>query len=159
MLEEIISFIGRASGLKITLSTDEVEIHQLVDNRKIKLCKAHIEAVLRRQDQDGLDFLQVNMRENTKILITDKLIGFKPAEMPGLDLKKLPRVVTTPDLLSVLEAVEETMSAQDLNKKELEMLKKAYFAIVVGGEKVGFGLQNERNWMLRLFASNPSAIN
>lgn len=153
MLEEIIRFIGRSSGLRSKDTPSWLEITQSVDNRKLKICLPDIENVLQRQDQEGRAFLQVNLINNKKILITDQLIGFKPIPTPGLDLKKLPRVVTTPDLISVLEAIEETLSAQELNIKEAEMLKKAYFAIVMGAEAVGFLMESEREWLSRLTAS------
>lgn len=153
MLEEIIRFIGRSSGLRVSESSMYLEITQIADNRKLKLSMGDLETVLPRQDQDGRPFLQLNMRDNKKILLTDHLVGFKPRPMPGLDLKKLPRVVTTPDLISVLEAIEETLSAADVSNIEAEMLKKAYFAIVVGAELVGFRMDAERDWVVRLIAS------
>lgn len=130
-----------------------LEITQIADNRKLKLSMGDLETVLPRQDHDGRPFLQLNMGDNKKILLTDHLVGFKPRPMPGLDLKKLPRVVTTPDLISVLEAIEETLSAADVSNIEAEMLKKAYFAIVVGAELVGFRMDAERDWVVRLIAS------
>ncbi len=130
-----------------------LEITQLADNRKLRLSLGDLETLLPRQDQDGRPFLQLNLRENKKILLTDQLVGFKPKSTPGLDLKKLPRVVTTPDLISVLEAIEETLSTLDMPNPEAEMLKKAYFAIVVGAELVGFRMESERDWVTRLIAS------
>jgi hypothetical protein len=153
MLEEINSFIGRSSGLKVSETSMFLEVTQLADNRKLKLSLGDLETVLPRQDQDGRPFLQLNLRDNKKILLTDQLVGFKPKPTPGLDLKKLPRVVTTPDLISVLEAIEETLSAADMPNPEAEMLKKAYFSIVVGAELVGFRMESEREWVTRLIAS------
>lgn len=158
MLEEIIRFIGRSSGLRVKNYLSFIEITQSVDARKLCLDLSDLEAVLPRQDQEGRPFLQINLRQNKKILITDHLIGFKPITTAGLDLKKLPRVVTTPDLLSVLEALEESLSAQDLNTRDADMLKKAYFAIISGAELVGFRMEQERIWLARLVAL-PSGIN
>jgi hypothetical protein len=154
MLEEITRFIGRSSGLKVGDSQSSLEIIQLIDGRHLKLNLADLEAVLPRQDQDGRPFLQLNLRENKKILLTDQLVGFKPRQTPGLDLKKLPRVVTTPDLISVLEAIEETMSSTETINPEAEMLKKAYFAIAIGAELIGFKMDSEKAWVIRLIASS-----
>lgn len=153
MLEEIIGFIGRSSGLKASYNSSVVEISQLSDKRILALFLSDLETVLLREDQDGKPFLQLNLRGNKKILLTDQLIGFKPKQTIGLDLKKLPRVVTTPDLISVLEAVEEALSSPDCLTPETEMLKKAYFSIVLGAESIGFNMSAERQWVTRLMAS------
>lgn len=154
MLEEILSFTGRSAGIKAKLMFAILELTQLVDDRRLDLNISEIEAVLPRRDQDGKPFLQINLKQNKKILITDQLIGFKPKEIQGLDLKKLPRVVTTPDLLSVLEALEETLSSPAGIPGEPEILKRAYIAIVSGAEEIGFNMEPERSWILRLTASN-----
>lgn len=147
--------MGRSSGLRVGDTLSGVEITQLVDSRKLKIGEGDLEAVLPRQDQDGRPFLQLNLSEGRKILLTDQLIGFKPKPMPGLDLKKLPKVVTTPDLVSVLEAIEETLgSGGESNHSEADMLKKAYFSIVAGAEIVGFKMSAERDWVIRLIASS-----
>lgn len=153
MLEEIIRFIGGSRGLKIYSSNSFIEITQLSDKRNLQLALSDLELVMLREDQDGRPFLQLNLVGNKKILLTDQLIGFKPKAISGLDLKKLPRVVTTPDLISVLEAIEEALSGSDIINPEAEMLKKAYFAIVVGAENVGFKMMTEREWITRLVAS------
>jgi hypothetical protein len=62
-------------------------------------------------------------------------------------------VVTTPDLVSVFEAIEESLGADNGADQETEILKKVYLAIVTGGEKVGFDLEVERQWLNRLLAS------
>lgn len=153
MLEEIVRFIGGSSGLKVTSNSSVVEIYQVVDKRTLAINLQELELVLLREDQDGRPFLQINLRNNRKILLTDQLVGFKPRQTTGLDLKKLPRVVTTPDLVSVLEAVEEAMGSADVIHAEAEMLKRAYFAIVSGAENVGFKMTAEREWVTRLMAS------
>ena len=153
MLEEIVRFIGGSSGLKVTSNTSIVEIYQLSDKRVLVLQLSDLELVLFREDQDGKPFLQINLHGNRKILLTDQLIGFKPKQTAGLDLKKLPRVVTTPDLVSVLEAVEEALSSADVINLEAEMLKKAYIAIVTGAEIIGFRMDAEKEWIARLMAS------
>lgn len=153
MLEEILRFIGGSSGLRIMSNTFFLEITQLSDKRKLQLQLSDLELVMWREDQEGRPFLQLNLSGNKKILLTDQLIGFKPKQTVGLDLKKLPRVVTTPDLISVLEAIEEALSSPETFNPEAEMLKKAYYAIVVGAENIGFKMDSERDWIVRLMAS------
>jgi hypothetical protein len=84
-------------------------------------------------------------------------VGFKPTETFGLDMAKIPKVVTTPDLMSVFEAIEESMSSDIQNEHELEILKKVYQSILQGGELAGFDLKFERNWLSRLLASRIKA--
>ena len=91
MLEEIECFIERSSGLKSTNRKICFEVMQTVDNRMLSIQFNEIEGVLSRQDQDGRPFLQINLLENRKILLTDQLIGFKPKLTDGLDIKKLPK--------------------------------------------------------------------
>jgi hypothetical protein len=102
-----------------------------------------------REDVEGRKFLQVNYHSGLKVLITDTLVGFKPAEIAGLDMGRIPKVVTTPDLLSVFEAIEEGVGVDP----EIETLKKVFFSILLGAESVGFELSNEKKWITRLIAS------
>jgi len=78
-------------------------------------------------------FLQVNFLSGKKILLTENLIGFKPVPSRGLDLSKLPKVVTTPDLLSVVEAIEDSISFAVAND-ELDVLKRVFDSVLRGAE-------------------------
>lgn len=152
MLEEIKTFIATCKGLKARCTDDGLEITQILDAKVIKIKSAAVEQVLTRSDQDGKPFLQLNLSESKKIIITDNLIGFKPLFVSGLDLKQLPRVVTTPDLISVLEAYEDVISESPKDSEEPTKLKLAFNAIIKGGEDIGFDLTNEKHWLIRLAA-------
>lgn len=78
------------------------------------------------------------------MLLTDSLIGFKPTETVGLDMSRLPKVVTTPDLKSVYDAIEDSLSADVIQSAEVEILKKVYLSILLGAENIGFNLSEER---------------
>ena len=65
----------------------------------------------------------MNFQNSYKVLLTDNLIGFKPQETLGLDMTRIPKVVTTPDLFSVYEAIEESLGS-DTQDHEVEILKK-----------------------------------
>ena len=84
-------------------------------------------------------------------------MGFKPLETSGLDMGKIPKVVTTPDLISVFEAIEDSMSSDATPDHEVEILKKVFLAILQGGELAGFNLEFERRWMTRLVPSKIRA--
>ncbi len=146
--QQINEFVAKSSGLKSKLSdAKKLHIHQTTDGKNIVFPIAELEEVISRIDSDGHPFLQVNFLSGKKILLTQNLIGFKPAPSRGLDLGKLPKVVTTPDLLSVVEAIEDTMSTTPAQPEELDVLKKVFDSVLRGAEAVGFDTTPERIWM------------
>lgn len=145
---QINEFVAKSSGLKSKVSeTDKLHISQTADGKNIAFPINELEEVISRIDSDGHIFLQVNFISGKKILLTQNLIGFKPAPSRGLDLGKLPKVVTTPDLLSVVEAIEDTISSTPSQPDELEVLKKVFDSVLRGAEAVGFDTTPERLWM------------
>lgn len=148
--EVIQEFVSNSSGLSAkpeVIEEQKVIISQLADGKELEFQHTDVEEVLRRKDSDGKTFLQVNFKTGKKILLTDNLIGFKPAVCRGLDMGKLPKVVTTPDLLSVVEAIEETLGATDASEEDIEVLRRVFDSVLVGGESVGFDLTSERIWL------------
>ena len=149
----IVSYIERSQGLQLSPQNNKsqpqslMSIFQRADGKTIRFSCQAIEEVLERQDSEGQDFLQVNFIDGKKILITDRLVGFKPAETAGLDLKKLPKVVTTPDLISVVEAIEESLNIKGSTPDEIDVLRRVFDAVLNGAEAVGFELQNEKTWL------------
>ncbi|MDZ4677838.1 MAG: hypothetical protein SGI74_10045 [Oligoflexia bacterium] len=145
-------FISKSAGLVLAKSNEgDVAICQKGDSKKIKVKSAELADVLVRKDADGKEFVQINFASGRKILLTDQLIGFKPFPVADLDVTKLPRVVTTLDLLSVFEAIEEAVtSASDGRAEETETLKRVFNSIILGGEEIGFDLTTERSWIRRL---------
>ncbi|MCB0393005.1 MAG: hypothetical protein KDD25_00515 [Bdellovibrionales bacterium] len=156
-MEHIVSFVSKATGLK-SEKRDETETHvsQTTDGKGISVHCTDLKEVIVREDSLGKEFIQVNFLDGRKILFTDTLIGFKPQATPGLDLSHLPRVVTTPDLLSVFEATEEAIST-NAPHSEIETLKSVFQAILTGGENIGFDLSEEKNWFVRLTSFRGSA--
>lgn len=153
-LDHILNFVDASKGLRAKVSeTGRVHITQDLDQKVFSFSVNDVNEVLHRSDSEGKPFIQVNFKNGTKVLLTDTLIGFKPLETLGLDMTRIPKVVTTPDLVSVFEAIEESLGADGAIETEVEILKKVYHAIVSGGEKVGFDLSLERAWLNRLFAS------
>ncbi len=153
LLTIIEDFVSKAAGLTLSKGVDgEIAIHQKGDSKKIKLKNIELADVLVRKDAEGREFVQINFGTGRKILLTDQLIGFKPFPVPDLDVTKLPKVVTTLDLLSVFEAIEESVSSSDGTAKpdESETLKHVFHSILLGGEDVGFDLSVERSWIKRL---------
>ena len=157
ILEEVLFFVKKSSGLASSVSElGVVAVHQSIDSKVFRFHMDELSEILPRVDGDGKEFLQVNFSSGAKVLVTDTLIGFKPRETMGLDMTKLPKVVTTPDLLSVFEVIEESVSSETPDD-EVEVLKKVFQAILCGGESVGFDLSFERRWLSRLVATKIKA--
>lgn len=151
LLDEVLSFVETTSGLTSRVSeSGSVEILQAVDGKSFVFSPNTLNEVLSRTDADGKNFIQINFESGTKVLFTENLVGFKPRETSGLDMSKIPKVVTTPDLLSVFEAIEESLSSEQTPETEVEVLKKVFQSILMGGELAGFDLSFERRWIGRL---------
>lgn len=156
-LDIVLNYVDGSKGLSSRLSeTGKVEVHQAADGRVFSFYPYEVGEVLQRTDSDGKSFLQLNFKSGLKVLLTDALVGFKPVETLGLDMNRLPKVVTTPDLVSVYQAIEDALSADGIDH-EVEILKKVYLAILLGAEKVGFDLAFERRWLNRLVATKLRA--
>ena len=156
-LKALSDYVTATPGLQYkVLGQEHVEIHQVSDKKTIQFELSAIADVLSRSDSDGQPFIQVNFNTGKKILLTGSLIGFKPAPIIGLDINKLPKVVTTPDLISVFEAIEDAV-AMRASLEELETLKKVFNSILVGGELIGFDLAQERQWLWCLMNTKATA--
>lgn len=153
-LDHILNFVDSSKGLHAKINeSGRVQIRQDLDGKLFTFSSQDLGEVLHRADSEGKPFIQVNFKNGSKVLLTETLVGFKPIETLGLDMGRIPKVVTTPDLVSVYEAIEESMGADNGLDTEVEILKKVYMAIIAGGEKVGFDLGTERKWLNRLLAS------
>ncbi len=156
-LKALSEYVTTTPGLKCkVLDQERVEIHQVSDQKTIHFELSAVSDVLSRSDSEGQPFIQVNFKTGKKILLTGSLIGFKPAPVLGLDLNKLPKVVTTPDLISVFEAIEDAV-AMKASTEELETLKKVFNSILAGGELIGFDLAQERQWLWCLMHAKATA--
>lgn len=156
-VDTILNYVDSSKGLEFRIGdVGNVSISQRIDGKVIHFNFAEVNEVLRRSDTDGKAFLQLNFKSGVKVLVTDQLIGFKPFEVIGLDMGRLPKVVTTPDLQSVREALEEAMGSET-SEQETEVLRKVYQSILVGAERIGFELPFERTFAARLLASRLRA--
>ena len=154
---KIIEFIGRSAGLKSWVSPgDHLRVTQTTDGKALNFRNQDIDEVISRIDSEGQPFLQINFMSGKKILLTDNFIGFKPAQCSGLDMEKLPKVVTTPDLLSVVEAIEDSIAAE-ATVEEVDVLRRVFDSVLRGGESVGFDLTSERLWLQRITKSKIKA--
>jgi hypothetical protein len=134
----------------------KISITQESDGKIFRFDSLDLVEVLKRADSDRKPFVQINFHGSKKVLLTETLVGFKPKETLGLDMTRIPKVVTTPDLVSVYDAIEESL-ASEVHDHEVEILKKVYMAILDGGHLVGFDLGIEKDWLARLLASRAKA--
>ena len=139
-----LSLIKRGESGKITLLQNH-------DKKTLSFDESDIEKVLARKDYNGEAFLQVNFKNGKKILLTNEFIGFSPAACSEINTKKLPKVVTTADLLSVIEAIESSLYGTDQYQESLYDVKLFFEAIASGAESIGFNLTGERLWVEKLF--------
>jgi galactitol-specific phosphotransferase system IIB component len=141
----------------IRMSSHSYKLQQKVDGKALTFCSSNLMEILDRVDQEGKDFLQINFSDNQKILVTESLVGFKPYPVSGLDLTRIPKVVTTPDLLSVFEALQDSLASDEAREVEIDILRKVYQSILLGAEKVGFQLDFEKRWLGRITYSKTRA--
>jgi hypothetical protein len=157
-INEIVNFLDCASGFTYTVNESNIQITQKEDSKVITFSLESVEKVLSRQDFDGSVFLQVNFYAGLKVLVTKHLVGFKPVELLGFDSQKIPKVVTTVDLKSVVKAIEDTYDEENYQTDvELEVLTKVYHSILLGAETVGFEMTAERNWYIRSMLNRKAA--
>lgn len=148
-------FLNDESGLTLNfIGGDVLKLTQDVDGKSLNIERFGVEEVLEREDSTGKPFLQVNFFSGSKILLTKSLVGFKPAMFDGVDTKRVPNVVTTPDLLSIVEAFSEF---DEEEVAEIRALRRMYFAILHGAEAVGFDLTNEKLWLTKLLPDSAAA--
>jgi hypothetical protein len=150
-IKKIEEFLNQANGLElVSVTIDCLKIYQKTDGKTLTFCPVNIEEILSRIDSSNQPFLQINFINGKKILLTEKLVGFKPARTLNLDMTKLPKVVTTPDLISVVEAIEDSLSSENTVHEEIQVLEKVYDSVLKGAEDIGFNLTNEKTWVKML---------
>ncbi len=158
-INDVVNYLESHTQFIFKFDDQILELTQKEDLKKITIDFREIEKVLLRQDVDGSQFLQINFTVGNKILITKSLVGFKPTQLIGFDLTRIPRVVTTIDLVSVSKAIEDLFDSEENSdsKAEIEILKKVYQSILFGAEGIGFKMQAEKVWLSSILL-NQSAV-
>lgn len=150
-------FIFQSKDLVFIKDTkfQNIRILQNSDKKNISFKTSEIQEVLKREDVKKESFLQINFKNGKKILLTKKFVGFSPANCGGLDIDKLPKVVTTSDLLNVIEAIEGSLYGKEPYEENLSEVKLFFESIACGAESIGFNLIGERLWVERLISNYP----
>lgn len=158
-INDVVNYLESQTHFAFSFDENVLELTQKEDSKKMSIDFEKIEKVLSRQDVDGSRFLQVNFAGGTKILITKTLVGFKPNQLVGFDLTRIPRVVTTVDLVSVSKAIEDLFDSEETpeTQAEIEILKKVYQSILFGAETVGFKMQAEKAWLSAIVLNQSAA--
>ncbi len=151
-VQSVVDFISQCRGLSFLESeSEELTICQRADGKCLTFKTSDIEKVLYRVDVQKKPFLQVNFKNNKKFLLTDDLIGFKPIISCKQDESRLPKVVTTPDLLSFIEILENSIGEHTISSpQEIEDVRRYFDCVLKGAENIGFNLTCERIWIERL---------
>lgn len=157
-INDVVNYLESQTHFVFKFDEKILELTQKEDLKKITIDFEQIEKVLIRQDVDGSNFLQINFSHGTKILITKTLVGFKPNQLVGFDLTRIPRVVTTIDLVSVSKAIEDLFDSEETSesKAEIEILKKVYQSILYGAEGIGFKMQAEKIWLTAILLNQEA---
>ncbi len=151
LVQSIVHFVSQSRGLSFLESgANELTICQNVDGKHLTVDTNTIAEVLSRKDSKQELFLQVNFSDGRKVILTDSLIGFKPAIYSDLDMNRLPKVVTTPDLISFIEVLEDSLHDTEVGMEEIEDVKQYFESVLMGAEAIGFNLICERIWIARL---------
>lgn len=157
-INDVVNYLESQTHFVFKFDEQLLELTQKEDLKKITIDFEQIEKVLVRQDIDGSKFLQINFAHGSKILITRTLVGFKPNQLIGFDLTRIPRVVTTIDLVSVAKAIEDLFDSEETaeSRAEIEILKKVYQSILYGAEGVGFKMQAEKTWLTSILLNHSA---
>ncbi len=159
-INEVVNFLETRSQFSYAFTEESLELTQKEDLKKMVINFNNVEKVLDRQDVDGSRFIQVNFTHGSKILITKALVGFKPIELVGFDLTRIPRVVTTIDLKSVSKAIEDLFDSEESSetRTEIDVLKKVYQSILLGAENIGFKMHAEKTWFSSILLNHHAAV-
>ena len=151
-------FLSQSKKLFLIKEKEEekMTLLQSYDKKTLSFYESDIEKVLERTDHNRERFLQVNFKDGKKVLLTNEFVGFPPASCLGIDADKLPKVVTTADLLSVIEAIESSIYGTDQYQESLYDVKLFFEAIASGAEMAGFNLAGERLWLEKLLPKNTA---
>ena len=155
----IAAFLSNSSKLSILEEEKEynkITLYQNYDRKTLSFEVESVQKVLERKDYNGKSFLQLNFKDGKKILLTQEFVGFAPAVGVGIDIYKLPRVVTTADVLSVIEAIESSIYGTEQYQESLLEAKMFFESIAAGAESVGFDLTGERLWVEKLIPKRVS---
>ncbi len=157
-MELVIEFLENSRGLNYKKLETGLRISQKVDGKHLHLDLQDVTSVIPREDYKKDSFIQINFKEGKKILLTDNLIGFKPAEIDGINIETLPKVVATPDLVGLFEALEDCLAAKNTNITMLLELRQASMSIIEGAESIGIDLTQEKIWLKRIGLKQKTSV-
>lgn len=159
-INHVVNYLEKQTQYAFEIDERFAYLTQREDSKKMIIDLEQIEKVLVRTDGEGSEFLQINFCYGSKILLTKSLIGFKPSELVGFDLSRIPRVVTTMDLASVSKAIEDLFDIEENSdtKAEIEVLKRVYQSILLGAENVGFKMCAEKKWISSILLTNSTVV-
>lgn len=133
----LLSFINKAAGLRLKQqSHNYITIEQLEDKSFLKIFFHHISYISFSKETSNKNYIQLNFTNNTKCILTNNLIGFAPIKSLLLEKSSLPEVVSSMDLLNIIEAFEANLRNSG-EPEDFLFLSQVYHAVLNGGKKIG----------------------
>ncbi len=152
----IIQALNQAKNLKVEeYSLQSLLICQLEDDKRYELFFNDILEVFPANLEATENFsFQVNLRESRKILITSQWIGFPPHMYSNHLEGLISQVVTTKDLKNLIVDLQKAFHKAH-NEHEIYLLEGLFFAVLEGGEQVGFDFTRERQYFKKIIEREP----
>lgn len=133
----LLNFINKAKGLRIKKQDKNIiVIEQLEDKSCLKIFFHNIHYISFAKDSVNGQYMQIDFTNKTKCILTDNLIGFAPVKSLLLNKNALPEVVSSIDLLNIIEAFEAHLRNSGV-AEEFLFLNQVYHAVVNGGKQIG----------------------
>ncbi|MBE8221821.1 MAG: hypothetical protein HAW60_03740 [Bdellovibrionales bacterium] len=133
----LLNFVSKADGLNIKQQTsDYVIIEQNEDRSFLKVFFNNISCITFSKKEQGECYIQLNFINNTKCILTNGLIGFAPIKSILLDKNSLPEIVSSIDLLNIIEAFEDSLRNSG-ESEDFLFLSQVYHSVLNGGKNIG----------------------
>lgn len=133
----LLNFIKKATGLRLKQqSNNYIIIEQLEDKSFLKIFFHHISYISCSKEKQGDHYIQLDFTNNTKCILTNNLIGFAPIKSLLLKKNCLPEVVSSMDLLNIIEAFESNLRNSG-EPEDFLFLSQVYYAVLNGGKNIG----------------------
>lgn len=133
----LLQFIKNAKGLRVKQQGQNfITIEQLEDKSFLKVFFYQIRHVSQSPESNKDSYIQINFTNNTKCILTDNLIGFAPIKSFLLDKNALPEVVSSMDLLNIIEAFESNLRNSG-EPEDFLFLNQVYHSVLNGGKHIG----------------------
>ena len=135
--------------------SDFIKVKQPDDQMNLTISFSEIDSTYVQIDSLGKKYLQINLNDGGRLLLTQRVIGFEAKKDSRLRSGFLPDVVTTLDLLNIMEAFESSLRDGHQSEEEQYLLNKAFRAIAKGATRIGFNVSHLHSPFLTFSINSP----